>query len=272
VDEAQKKLINHIAVNGTQLNPQAKNALEVLTDSYVKVTKEKDELRESLEATRQAASQHQTRAAQLESVIAEMKIEAARQEDGLESMRKKLATLAAHERAQAQALTEKDVQIQQDRADLQAHFLEREVALRREMESQQSSLKEREAVSRAQRNEILARTQQLESEHATLQKELKQRAAEHEKAIADLVRQKEQYEAEFQDRMESKAAEYVDTALGSLKTNEERFDSIGSKWAVGGLLGVLIGLVLAYFLTTEATEKIVSNKDISWSLFLLFGV
>jgi hypothetical protein len=124
---------------------------------------------------------------------------------------------------------------------------------------------------RVQSHELMDRTARLESERVTMQQELKQRAVDHEKAIADLHRQKEQFEAEFQSRMESKATEYVDTALASLKASEERFDWIGSKWALGGLISVLTGLVLAYFLATEATDKVVSNKDISWALILFFG-
>jgi hypothetical protein len=178
---------------------------------------------------------------------------------------------AEHEKELIHALSQKEVEIQRDRAELHAQFAEREASLRREMENQQAALKEREATFRVQSGALKARTVTLENEHTALKRELEQRVIEHEKAIAALVRQKEQFEADFQARMESKATEYVDTALGSLKASEERFDGIGSKWAFGGLLGVLTGLVLAYFLGTEATEKIVTNKDISWSLILFFG-
>jgi hypothetical protein len=168
-------------------------------------------------------------------------------------------------------LSQKEVEVQRDRADLHAQFAEREASLRREIDNQRAALTDREATFRVQSQELMARTAVLENEHTDLQRELKQRAIDHQKAIADFVRQKEQFEADFQSRMESKAAEYVDTALASLRTSEDRFDRIGSSWARAGLLAVLLGLILAYSLATEATEKIVSNKDISWSLILFFG-
>jgi len=168
-------------------------------------------------------------------------------------------------------LAQKEVEVQRDRAELREQFKEREASLRKEMENQQAALREREATYRNQSQELLARTSILEEEHATLQRELRERAVEHQKAIEDLVRQREQFQVDFQSKMEAKAAEYVDTALRSLQSSEERFDKIGSRWALGGLIGVLVGLTLAYLLAAEATDKIVGNKDISWSLILFFG-
>jgi hypothetical protein len=233
--------------------------------------KELESLRLELTAQEEQYNQQQGRVAELEAQLAMTRRQLS--QFGPENIRllAEREVLVEREKGLAHVLTQKEVEIQRDRAELHAQFAEREASLRREMENQQAALREREATFRAQSHELTARTVALENEHAILKRELEQRVVEHEKAIAALVRQKEQFEADFQAKMESKAAEYVDTALGALKASEERFDAIGSKWALGGLLGVLIGLVLAYFLTTEATGRIVSNKDISWSLILFFG-
>jgi hypothetical protein len=180
--------------------------------------------------------------------------------------------LLEREKQLSRDLAQKEVEVQQDRAELREQFKEREASLRKEVENQQAALAEREAIYRNQSQELLARTSILEKEHATLQRESRERAVEHKRAIEDLVRQREQFQVDFQLKMEAKAAEYVDTALGTLQSSEQRFDKIGSRWAIGGLIGVLAGLTLAYLLANEATNKIVGNKDISWSLILFFSV
>jgi hypothetical protein len=165
----------------------------------------------------------------------------------------------------------RSVEIQKDRAELHSQFAVREASLRQEFENQQLALKQREALFRSQSDELTHRTKDLEAEYSSLKNEARQQADAHERAISELLRQKEQFQADFQLRMESKATEYVDTALGALQASEKRFDRIGSAWAVGGLFAVVIGLVLAYILAVEGTQKLVSNKDISWALILFFG-
>jgi hypothetical protein len=272
VEKTPNKLTQMLEASGEGITAeQAREALEFMTDSINKASTERDALNEKLKDANGVGVKQRERINSLESLIAQLEKESNKRDVELQETRAKIATLAERENLLSRNLTDKELQVQRERAELHEQFADRETSLRQEMENQQAALREREAALRAQNQELMVRTQILESDHFTQQKELKQLATEHEKAIADLVRQKEQYEADFQKRMESKATEYVDTALGALKASEERFDSIGSKWALGGMLGVLTGLVLAYLLATEATEKIISNKDISWSLLLFFG-
>lgn len=214
----------------------------------------------------------QKRLTQLEQKHEKALTQLAEREKSLVQLEAERNALAERQEELSRDLIQKEVEVQKDREKLRRQFADREASLRREMEGHQAALQERENTYRSQSQELMARAASLEEEHAKLQRELKMRAVEHETAIADLVRQREQFQADFQSRMEAKAAEYVDTALASLKTSEERFDRIGSWWAFGGLIGVIGGLVLAFILATEATATVVGNKDISWSLILFFGV
>lgn len=246
----------------------------VVRDSRFTATElaERESLKRELIRRQKLLDEQQLRIAELETKngrtgdpLGELELEQSR-------LLAELVDRAEREKALLKDITQKEVEFQRARAELHEQFAEREISLRREMENQQAALREREATFSGQSRELQARTLTLENEHAALKRELAQRVTDHEKAIAALVRQKEQFEADFQEKMEAKATEYVDTALVSLKASEERFDGIGSRWALCGLFGVLIGLVLAYVLANEATGKIVSNKDISWSLILFFGV
>jgi hypothetical protein len=251
--------------------PPVRSPLEQVTDALEKVSNEKRAVERMLSNV-QSASEHQSiRMAELEDNEQNLRDELKRREADVVQAVAENSEVAEREKLLSRRLTEKEVELQRERAELHAQFAAREAALREQIESQQMALNEREATFRLQSHELFSRTAMLEREHAALQHELKQRAVDHEKAITALQHQKEQFEAEFQSRMESKATEYVDTAMSSLRASEERFDRIGSKWSIGGLLAVLVGLILAYLLATEATDKIVSNKDISWALILFFG-
>jgi hypothetical protein len=283
VNDKPKATASMVARNG--INPGATagpSPLEQVTAALNKKTEELQELQRTFQgkekklslrlADKEHESEHQ-QALLAESTKNEERLLILLNEKGLELARHQgqLETLIEREKNLSRSLTEKEVELQRDRAELHARFAERELALRQEMESQQAALKEREASFRSQSDELLKRTRFLESEQVALKEESKQRAIEHEQAKVQLQRQKEQFQEDFQARMESKATEYVDTALESLKASEKRFDRIGFAWSVGGIFSVGLGLALAYFLAVEATEKLVANKDISWGLILFFG-
>jgi len=193
-----------------------------------------------------------------------------KKEEEVRQRNRKLVALTEEKKELVHALDLKEVEVQKERAILHTSFAEREDALRREIDIQRSVLKDRENFFHIEREALEERTKTLEATHADLKSEFAQRAVEHDKAISDLKKQREQYEADFQARMEEKATVYVDSALSSLKSNERRFETIGSTWSVAGLLSVAIGAALAFVLAKEGTANIVSNKDITWPLILFF--
>jgi hypothetical protein len=203
--------------------------------------------------------------------ISELEFKLAKSEKDARERSKDLVRLTELQKELNRQLELKELELQEERTSIHAAFAEREASLRKEIEIQQATLHERESLSRAQRAALEDRAKALEIEHAALRQQLVQGTIEQEKAKADLIRQKEQYEAEFQTRMEAKSAEFVDDALGSLRSNGRRFEIIGSAWAIAGLLAVIAGLVLAFILAQGGTASIVANKDISWALILFFA-
>jgi hypothetical protein len=232
------------------------------SDSSMNIVASADEIRKQAENDA-ARDQANSRISELELKLV------AREKEGRERT-KELVRFSERQRELNRQLELKDVAIQQERTSMQLSFSEREVSLRKDIEIQQATLYEREGASRAQRAALEDRARSLEKEHTELRQQLIKGTIDQEKSQADLIRQKEQYEAEFQTRMEAKAAEFVDDALGSLSSNGKRFEIIGSVWAIAGLLAVIAGLILAFILSQQGTNSIVANKDISWALILFF--
>ncbi|MFC7298256.1 hypothetical protein [Herminiimonas aquatilis] len=192
-----------------------------------------------------------------------------RQSDALSAeWEKKLAYIGEKE-TQLSALETEMIR----RREMMAHeFSERERSLQREVADREKALKLREEHLKRRNEELQSRLANLEEHEIDLVKQLEISVDDHKKAVGELENQKIKFTTEFQEHIESKASEFVDSAITSLEASKAKFGALGRYWSIGAILTIVLGLAISIALAKSGTKGLIQHKDMQWTLLAFFAI